>query len=295
MKRTLPPRSKHQTDRLRRITEVIREVAGEDLAMLILFGSYARGDWVEDRYVEDNIVYSYRSDFDLLVVVQKGARATQKGAFNLTDHVARRLRQEALDHPTASLVVEYIKHLNDDLERGSYFFTDIKKEGVLLYDNGRHKLARRRKLDAKQRQAHARDDYRHWFKSAGEFLIHSEDGLKRRWNKEAAFLLHQATERLLVATILTFTAYKPKTHDLADLYRRVCNLCSDYFTAFPQETPKEIRRFDLLRRAYIDARYKRDYKITKAELTYLLARVKKLQTLTKKICRKEIRRLGGAE
>ena len=108
MKRTLPPRSKHQTNQLRRITRVIREVAGEDLARLILFGSYARGDWVEDCNVEDNIVYSYRSDFDLLAVVEKRTRATQKGAFNLTEHVARRLRQEALDHPTASLVVEYI-------------------------------------------------------------------------------------------------------------------------------------------------------------------------------------------
>ncbi len=294
MKRTLPPRSKHQADRLRRITEVIRQVAGDDLAMVILFGSYARGDWVEDRYVEGNIVYSYRSDFDLLVVVQKKSRATQKGALNLTDHVGRLLRKEELDHPTASLVVEYVKHVNGDLERGNYFFTDIKKEGVLLYDNGRHKLARRRKLNAEQRQGHARVDFRDWFTSAGRFLTHSEDALGRRWNKEAAFQLHQATERFLFATILTFTSYKPKTHNLEDLYRRVCNLCSDYFTAFPQKTRQEIRRFDLLKRAYIDARYKRDYKITKAELTYLVGRVKKLQTLTKKICRKEIKRLGEA-
>ncbi len=137
MKRTLPERSRHQTERLGRITEIIREVVGPDLAMVILFGSYARGDWVEDRYVEDDILYSYQSDFDLLVVVQKRTRATQKGAFNITEHVDRRLRQEYLDHPTASVVVEYIKRLNSDLERGNYFFTDIKKEGVLLYDNGR--------------------------------------------------------------------------------------------------------------------------------------------------------------
>ena len=32
---------------------------------IILFGSYARGDWVKDMYVEDHITYSYESDLDL--------------------------------------------------------------------------------------------------------------------------------------------------------------------------------------------------------------------------------------
>ena len=36
--------------------------------------------------------------------------------------------------------------------------------------------------------------------------------------------------------------------------------------------------------AYIDARYKKDYKITKKQLEYLAKRVKLLQRLTKKIC-----------
>ena len=31
---------------------------------------------------------------------------------------------------------------------------------------------------------------------------------------EAAFLLHQATERLYTAILLVFTRYKPNTHDL---------------------------------------------------------------------------------
>ena len=58
MRRSLPRRSKHQTERLGEITEVIRELVGDDLVMLILFGSYARGDWVDDRYVEGHITYT---------------------------------------------------------------------------------------------------------------------------------------------------------------------------------------------------------------------------------------------
>ncbi len=37
--------------------------------MIVLFGSHARGDWIEDRYTgDDGIVYEYKSDFDILAV-----------------------------------------------------------------------------------------------------------------------------------------------------------------------------------------------------------------------------------
>ncbi len=288
MKRSLPRSSRHQAARLREITEVIRELVGDDLAMLILFGSYARGDWVEDEYTEGHITYTYQSDFDLLLVTEKRSSATQRAEALLADAIGRRLERMALDHPTSSIIVEDIKHLNKDLERGSYFFTDIKKEGVLLYNNGRHKLARRRKLDPKERQKYAREDYRHWFKSACEFYVQCEDAIQRRWYNNAAFQLHQATERYYNAIVLVFTRYKPKTHDLKKLDRQASNLHPDFFTVFPRATRQQKRRFDLLRRAYIDARYKRDYKITKAELEYLAERVRKLQRLTKKICGEKI-------
>ena len=80
MKTILPERSEHMADRLAAITNVIRELVGDDLAMLVLFGSYARGDWVVDRYVEDNITYTYESDFDLLVVSEDRAACTMDGS-----------------------------------------------------------------------------------------------------------------------------------------------------------------------------------------------------------------------
>ena len=82
--------------------------------------------------------------------------------------------------------------------------------------------------------------------------------------------------------------------DLEKLDRQASNLHPDLFTVFPRATQQQKHRFDLLRRAYIDARYKRDYRITRKELEYLAERVRKLQRLTKKICRTEITRLGRA-
>jgi len=47
-------------------------------------------------------------------------------------------------------------------------------------------------------------------------------------------------------------------------------------------------KFKLLKKAYIDARYKKDYKITKKQLEYLAKCVRKLQRLAKKICKEKI-------
>jgi hypothetical protein len=59
-------------------------------------------------------------------------------------------------------------------------------------------------------------------------------------------------------------------------------------TVFPQATDEQKQCFDLLKRAYVEARYNPGYKITKAQLGYLAQRVRKLQRLTKRICQARI-------
>lgn len=48
------------------ITEVIKSVIQPE--KIILFGSYAKGTQVEDKYLENGIVYEYISDYDFLVI-----------------------------------------------------------------------------------------------------------------------------------------------------------------------------------------------------------------------------------
>ena len=288
MKTSLPQRSEHVAEQLAAIANVIRELVGDDLAMLILFGSYARGDWVNDRYVEGDIIYTYQSDFDLLLVSEHRSHATVDGEFRLCDAIGRRLRRLGLDRPSATIIVEDIEHLNKDLRRGNYFYADIEKEGVLLFDNGRHTLAEAVPLDPVEMQKHVREDFEHWFTSACQFYRQSQNAVSEGWNNNAAFQLHQATERFLNAIVLTFTRYKPKTHDIERLDRQASNLHADFFTVFPRASEQQKRCFDLLKKAYIDARYKRDYAITNDELEYLAGRVRRLQELTKRICEEKI-------
>jgi HEPN domain-containing protein/predicted nucleotidyltransferase len=293
MNRELPERSKHMEERLAEITAVIRELLGDDLAMLVLFGSYARGDWVNDRYTEDRTTYTYESDFDILAVTEDRAHATMRGEALLRDAVGRRLKRAGLDRPSVTLIVEDIKHLDKDLRRGSYFFVDVKKEGVLLYDNGRHTLPEPGPIDPADALQYAKDDYEHWYTSACGFYKAYEGMFELPHYNNAAFLLHQATERFWTAVILAFGQYRPKTHDIEKLGQQASNLHADLFTAFPRATEEQKRRFELLKKAYIDARYKRDYVITQEELEYLAGRVRKMQEIVKRVCEERIAHLAS--
>lgn len=54
--------------------------------------------------------------------------------------------------------------------------------------------------------------------------------------------------------------------------------------AWPRETKFERRCFELLRQAYVNARYSQHYAITDEELAWLGQRVRLLQGLVEQIC-----------
>ena len=283
MKKSLTHLPKHKRAELKLVTEIILDECPTVL-MIVLFGSYARGDWVEDTYVENHITYEYASDFDILVIVRSGKIVNSTDTWRRAEARARRFPVRTW----TNLIVESIETVNNALARGHYFFTDIKKEGVLLYDTGECKLGRRRKLNPKERRGIARAHFKEWFTSAKEFYTQFEFAFRRRSYKIAAFELHQATERFYDTILLVFTNYRPKTHDLEKLSHMVAGHDPALLTVFPQATDEQKKCFDLLKRAYVEARYNPGYRITKAQLEYLAGRVKKLQRLTKRICQARI-------
>jgi len=67
---------------------------------------------------------------------------------------------------------------------------------------------------------------------------------------------------------------------------------AEFAKVFPRDTDQQRKSFTLLKKAYIDSRYKRGYKITKKQLEYLAERVKILQRLTKRVCGEKIELFG---
>jgi predicted nucleotidyltransferase len=86
MKTSLSHLPEHKQLEILKIADIIKEVAQPE--KLVLFGSYATGNWVEDRYFENGIRYEYISDYDFLVVTQNN---TEKD-YILSDRIVNRAR-----------------------------------------------------------------------------------------------------------------------------------------------------------------------------------------------------------
>ena len=263
--------------------------AAKLVEMVILFGSYARGNWVEDQYVEKGITYEYRSDFDILVVL---THEDLKQKFRIEDKLKAELIATGRVTTPVSLIFHGIKQLNASLVMGNYFFKDIKEEGIVLYDSGKYKLTHPKKLTPEQYREKAQVYFDQWLKSANDFLETFEFSFGKGKLHQAAFLLHQATERYYTTILLVFTDYRPKDHNLETLGIKV-EMCDARFAVFPKTTDEEKHRFELLKRAYIDARYNMDeYAITPTELEYLAEKVEVLKGLTEQICTERILGIG---
>lgn len=274
----LPENKQHE---IQHIAEIIREVANPE--KIILFGSYAKGTYTEHRYTgRDGIRYEYISDYDFLVVTKNN---TEK-AYELEDQVVNRARKF---QPPVNLEIHEIDYINEGLDFGQYFFTDIVKEGVLLYDKGSVQFSTPRELTPSEQKDVSQRYFNKWFKRGSAFSKGVLGYLREKDLNEGVFTLHQATESFYYATLLVYTGYKPKTHNLGKLRQQAKRLSEELYLIFPAESSKhEKHLFDLLKRGYVDARYRDDYAINEEELKELLERVDQMKFLVEKICKEKI-------
>jgi uncharacterized protein len=247
------------------------------IVKIILFGSHATGKWVNDP------AHGYVSDYDILVIVNSRAMVEEYKIWHIAeDRISIHVRQPL------NLLVHTLEEVNESLRKGQYFFTDIKREGIVLFESDARELAESGNLTPEEYKVIAEKNYNQWFKSAGQFLTCFHDNYNRGWYEKSAFELHQATERYFACLLLVLTNYKPYTHNLTALNSLSISQDECIAEVFPQESKIQRRRFQLLKNAYIDARYSKHYKITKEELEWLAERVKYLQELTEKLCQAKI-------
>jgi uncharacterized protein len=246
---------------------------------VILFGSYARGDWVDDP------VGGYISDYDLLVVVsdEKLTDVLEYWA-GADEHLLREYQTTHRLTAPANFIVHSLADLNRRLKRGQYFFLDIVRDGVALYEAPGHPLERPKKLKPAEALREAQGCFDEWFPKSESALKGARFYVTESEPKDAAFLLHQATERLYHCLLLVLTLYSPKSHKLNFLRSQCEQLAPELAEAWPRATRFEQRCFELLRRAYVDARYSPHYQITPEELGWLGQRIDVLRQLVGQAC-----------
>ncbi|WP_302998308.1 HEPN domain-containing protein [uncultured Alistipes sp.] len=287
MKRTtrfLPPRKRQD---LQQLAELIRENV-KQVEMIILFGSYAKNKYVDyDQRVEFGTPTYYMSDYDIVILTRKPIGAVEYSLYEkIKDRFFENKNRPFHTHPQ---FVNYgIDDFNYALTKAHYFETEIKRDGVILYDSGTYKLARRRKLDYTEIRDRAQKYFDDKFTLALDLFENVSFDYKRGKYKLSSFHLHQSAENFLRTIPMVFILYGHKSHDLSELMNAAKKHTTDIFKAFPRDTAEEKRLFDLLQRAYIESRYNPDFEITKEDIDALIPKIEQLRDIVDKVCRERI-------
>jgi predicted nucleotidyltransferase/HEPN domain-containing protein len=259
------------------------------LLKIILFGSYARGDWVEDP------VGRYFSDFDILVVVNHEDLTDVPEFWTKAEEgLVEALASGQHLRTPVSVIYHALDDVNEQLKLGRYFFTDIVRDGVVLFEEPDHPLAAPAPLSPTQALQESRDYYEEWLTSADEFLDNYRFNVSQGRNKNAAFQLHQATERYYHTLFLVLTLYSPKTHSLNQLRKLAEGLDPALAQVWPGQNKFERRCYELIREAYVKARYSRHYHITAEQLAWLEERIGVLREMVRERCEKRLAELQSA-
>ena len=255
---------------------------------IILYGSYARGGWVD----EPHTAKGYQSDFDLLIIVNDK---------RLTDRVEywvkaeERLNRELAVTKTLKTPVNFIVHtlheVNDGLAHGRFFFMDVARDGIAIYQSDGSELAEPKPKTPDQALAMAKEYFDEWMPQA----LSAQKGFlffvsQKEW-RDAAFILHQATERLYHCVLLVCTFYTPHVHNLAFLRTQAERLDRRLTYVWPTDSRKDRAMFEKLKDAYVKARYSRHYRISEGELSWLGACVEELGRVVQTICEERIQML----
>jgi HEPN domain len=273
---------------LHELAALIRDEV-KDVVMIILYGSYAANTYVErDERRDYGVRTIYMSDYDLLVVTKRrlGERESTVEA-RIRERFAAGKNDENLPRP--QIINESISKLNDALTMGRYFYVEIVAKGIMLYDSGECQLATPGELDYAEIKKMAEEYYGDKFSDGLDFFKGANFYYQEENYHMTAFMLHQATESFLKTIPLVYILYGYKEHDLQFLIEKCKPYTLELAKVFPCDTDEEKRLFDLLRRAYLEARYnKKNFIVTKADIDALVPKIELLRDIVEKGCRLQI-------
>ena len=291
----LPPAKQRELERVVQILfeefDDAKAIATSDwkkqarILKVILYGSYARGGWVD----EPHTAKGYQSDFDLLVIVNND-KLTDRIEFWSTaeDRLNRELAITKTLRTPVNFIVHTMHEVNDGLAHGRYFFMDIARDGIALYQSEDTEFHEPKPKTPQQALAMAREYFEEFYPAAADFKESADHLISKGRFKRSAFLLHQATEQLYHCVLLVSTFYTPHVHNLGFLRTQAERIDPRLIDAWPRDNRADRSRFEKLKAAYVKARYSKHYRITEEELAWLSERVEALGQVVQIICEERI-------
>ena len=250
---------------------------------VILYGSYARGGWVDEYYTGRG----YQSDYDIMIIVNDQKTKEMIEDFDLLN--ASPLWR--VTRPPVNAIVHTLQEVNGALARGRYFFVDIYREGIALYAAKNMKLRSPSPLPPDIALDMAQEYAEFWTNGASTSLEMADFAISKGKLNEAAFNLHQAAERTYGALLLTLTNHMPQTHNLKLLRSISEGIEPTLIDIWPRATRTDRKPFNKLLDAYVKARYSRHYRIDLQTLEILIKHITHLHDLVGAACDERLKTL----
>lgn len=293
----LPANKRHELDRVIQILfEEFDDAHGQPtgarklgrILKIILYGSYAIGGWVHEPHTERG----YRSDFDLLVIVNQKELTDR---LEYWEKAAERIDRETMIlnrlRTPVNFIVHTLQEVNDGLAHGRYFFMDIARDGIALYQSDDSELHRPKPKTPQQAYDMAQGYYDQWFELAVSSRMGFQFFYEAKQFPDAAYNLQQACERLYYCVLLVYTFYTPYSHNLKFLRGLAERLSPKLVEAWPRETRKLEAHFLKLKDAYVKARHSDHFRMTEEEFAYLSARIEMLGAIVNELCLEKLAEL----
>jgi uncharacterized protein len=253
---------------------------------IILFGDYIKWDFLENNLIKEwDQIVEYKTTIQILIITRK---PTQEKNMRLSREVMSSIKNNKSITNSVNIVIEDIFNFNQWINEKRYFYLDIIREWILLYDSSKYKINEVKKLTKKEIKQIQKEDFDNWFSIAKEFLKDYKNAYGRKSYKMAIFYLHQSTELFITCYLLVKSWYKPKTHDLEILYSKLKEESNKFNKWF--NLTNENYYFELLKWAYINSRYKKNYIVNKQELDVLFIKVIDLSVIIENLCLNEIKK-----
>lgn len=268
---------------------------------VVLYGSHARGGWIYDRI-------RYISDYDLLITVNHEKLLDYGGWYaKVTERFLCEQLAGKLKAPV-SIILHTQADVINQLALGRYFFANIVKEGVSLYQAHGHALPEPTPPNPKTAYEEAVRYFASWrFQTRNglklaRFSTKEAEALaaSRRESanecdaaqRDAAFMFHQTVERAYDCFLLVYTLYCPTTHNIGYL-RNQCEIRDAALReAWPLAPRTLSSRFNKLKEAYIKARYSPHFRVSQEELEWYDERVSLLVNLVEASCHDRLEQMA---
>ena len=250
---------------LERLSSIILKVSKPDIIFLLGGSLHRRRS--ESIFCTTAPTSQHTADYFLLILLKD---LFNKEIYEWQDTIEQHCKAEM---PVTTIVLQ-TSTFGEWLKANHPFALTVWQSAVPVYDAGNLSLTTPPDNSQIVNQKDLEKHYREGSNNAREFLTDAELFRLREQNKMAAFMLHQSAEQALRTILRIGTGFHSNTHSIDRLIRYACLVSYQLPDVFPQKADQNKRLFSLLQKAYIDTRYKEDYKISTPELLSLTERVK---------------------